>query len=196
VTFSSDQVFDGQKGGYSESDAPTPVNAFGRSKAEAEQRVLRATDQALIVRSAAFFSPHQRSGFVAKLLASLNAGEPFQASLEAVSPTYLPDLAHAVLDLLIDRERGIWHIANDGCLSWAEFGRRVAQAGGLPSDLIHEFTPDVAVTEHGRARDTSLQSNRGTLLEGTNGAIERFAAELNALENRSFGRDGAIGFAA
>ena len=36
-----------------------------------------------------------------------------------ISPTYVPDLTHAALDLLIDGEGGLWHLANQGAVSWA-----------------------------------------------------------------------------
>jgi dTDP-4-dehydrorhamnose reductase len=56
VTFSSDLVFDGTKGGpYTETDLPRPLNAYGSSRAEAERRVCAAHDRALVVRTSAFF---------------------------------------------------------------------------------------------------------------------------------------------
>src|SRR5690606_5345706 len=56
VTFSSDQVFDGAKGSpYVETDPPRPLNVYGRSKAEAELRVLDIDPDALVIRTAAFF---------------------------------------------------------------------------------------------------------------------------------------------
>lgn len=54
-----------------------------------------------------------------------------------VSPTYVPDLVHAALDLLIDDERGIWHLANGGAVTWAELARRgVALMGGDPALVL------------------------------------------------------------
>jgi dTDP-4-dehydrorhamnose reductase len=174
VTFSSDQVFDGGAGGYAETDSPNPINTLGRSKAEAERRVLEAMDGALIVRSAAFFSPHDRRNFAARLLEALRRGESLVTAPERVSPTYLPDLAHAVLDLLIDRETGLWHVTNDDCVSWGEFGRRLADAAGLDGSLIETAGPGLSMLE---ARDTSLKSKRGALLGGVDDAIERFVRE-------------------
>jgi hypothetical protein len=50
---------------------------------------------------------------------------------QRVSPTYVPDLLHAPLDLLVDGEGGIFHLANAGEVSWAELARRAARLAGL-----------------------------------------------------------------
>ncbi len=53
-----------------------------------------------------------------------------------VSPTYLPDLAHACLDLLIDGESGVWHLANAGSESWVDFAHRGASEADLDRSFI------------------------------------------------------------
>ena len=53
-----------------------------------------------------------------------------------VSPTYVPDLVDASLDLLIDGEAGIWHLANRGSVTWAELGREAAALAGLDPSLV------------------------------------------------------------
>jgi dTDP-4-dehydrorhamnose reductase len=178
VTFSSDQVFDGSKGQpYSEGDTPSPVNTYGRSKADAERRVLDAMGSPLIVRTAAFFSPHDPHNFAAKLLNSLRRGTPFAASAEHyVSPTYVPDLVHAVLDLMIDGETGIWHLANQGRVSWAEFAHALAEAADLDSGLIERAPPSRLGWQAPRPGDTTLTSGRGQMMTGLDAAIERFVA--------------------
>jgi dTDP-4-dehydrorhamnose reductase len=61
---------------------------------------------------------------VTQALAALKAGQPFTASNDlVVSPTYVPDLVNVSLDLLIDRERGIWHLTNGEAVTWAELAR-------------------------------------------------------------------------
>src|SRR5829696_4427323 len=118
VTFSSDLVFDGAHGPYVESDPVNPATAYGCAKAEAERRVLAAHDRALVVRTSAFFGPWDRHNFAYAALATLAAGRSFAASRDIVSPTYVPDLAHMTLDLLIDEEAGVWHLASPGEISW------------------------------------------------------------------------------
>jgi dTDP-4-dehydrorhamnose reductase len=66
---------------------------------------------ALIVRSSALFGPWDTSNFLTRALRSLAQGNIVRAaSDEYLTPAYLPDFAHRVLDLLIDGEGGIWHL--------------------------------------------------------------------------------------
>src|SRR5919202_1239038 len=109
VTFSSDLVFDGRRSTpYTEEDAPRPLNVYGRSKAEAERLVLAAHPGALVVRTSAFFGPWDDHNFVTLALRELAEGRRVEAPHDqVVSPTYVPHLVDATLDLLIDGEHGI-----------------------------------------------------------------------------------------
>src|ERR1051325_5249871 len=133
VTFSSDLVFDGEsRRPYVESDTVSPLNVYGRSKAEAEARVSAAHPSALVVRTSAFFGPRDEYNFVTLALRSLARGRAFAAASDCViSPTYVPDLVDASLDLLIDGERGVWHLSNRGALSWAELARLARRLAGV-----------------------------------------------------------------
>src|SRR5205823_1854885 len=75
LTFSSDLVFDGSKGApYVESDPVSPLNVYGRSKADAEVRVLRELPAALVVRTSAFFGPWDEYNFVTMALRTMAEG--------------------------------------------------------------------------------------------------------------------------
>src|SRR5690606_9833965 len=103
VTFSSDLVFDGQQQEpYLESSNTNPLNAYGQSKAEAEQQVQQAHPEALIIRTSAFFGPYDEHNCATIALRVLCDGHPFIAASDTViSPTYVPDLVRLSLDLLI-----------------------------------------------------------------------------------------------
>ena len=173
VTFSSDLVFDGRLGRrYDETDETGPTCVYGLSKAEAERRVLAAGGKPLIVRTSAFFGPWDRYNFAWHVLGSLSRGETVRAcSRTRVSPTWVPDLCHVALDLLIDGETGIWHLANDGEISWFDFARRVAEGAG--------FDPALVVAEDGpEDLSTALTSKRGVLLRSFDSALEEFLREV------------------
>ncbi|HEY0311161.1 MAG TPA: SDR family oxidoreductase [Allosphingosinicella sp.] len=174
VTFSSDLVFDGTLGRpYVESDPVAPTGVYGASKAEAERRVLAAMPDALLLRTSAFFGPWDRYNFASDVLSRLADGRTVRASDGAIiSPTYVPDLCHAALDLLIDGEKGIWHLANQSQLSWYEFARRVAEGAGFDPDLI-ERAPDDA-----QPSLTALTSERGTMLRPFEDALEEYLARM------------------
>ncbi|NYE64139.1 dTDP-4-dehydrorhamnose reductase [Duganella sp. 1224] len=176
LSFSSDRVFDGAKAGpYVESDPVSPQCAYGRNQAEAERRVLAIHPAALMVRTSAFFDPWDGHHFVGRALAALAAGEPFTAADDViVSPTYLPDLAHACLDLLIDRAAGLWHLTNGSALSWAELARRAATLAGVDSGAV---TPTRSATP---PRHGALGSERGQLLPALDDALHRYLQEAGA----------------
>lgn len=170
VTFSSDLVFDGKMGrSYVEPDETAPACEYGRSKAEAEARLMAIDADALIVRTSAFFGPWDRHNFLFNTIETLRRGEDvFASDKTIVSPTYVPDLVHATLDLLLDEEKGIWHLTNQGAISWHELARDIAERAHLDSGRI--IAPEV--DEHS---DTSLTSSRGLLLRPLDRALDEFA---------------------
>lgn len=179
LTFSSDLVFDGSKRRpYLESDVVAPLNVYGRSKAEAELHVLQALPEALIVRTSAFFSPWDEHNFVTVALARLAAGASIVAADDTiVSPTYVPDLIHACLDLLIDDEHGIWHLANHGALSWAALAQRAAKLAGLDAArVIARPAPALGLLAT-RPSYSVLGSERGVLLPPLDHALERYICD-------------------
>src|SRR5581483_2506828 len=178
VTFSSDLVFDGeQTRPYVERDVPAPLNVYGKSKADAESQVLKLNPTALVIRTSAFFGPWDEYNFVTSVLHCLQRGERVEAAEDAVvSPTYVPDLVQTSLDLLIDGECGIWHLANVGAVSWAELARRVARRVKCNPDLVI----GKPMRELGFARRPAysvLTSERAYLMPTLENALERYFAE-------------------
>ena len=178
VSFSSDLVFDGVgRGGrpYVESDPVSPRGVYGATKAEAEARVLAAHAGALVVRTAAFVGPWDDWNFVTVALRALATGIPVDAAGDlVVSPTYVPDLVHAALDLLIDGERGIWHLANRGAVTWAELARRAACMAGLDASLVRECSHDALGLVAPRPAFVALDSARGSLMPSLEDALGRY----------------------
>ncbi|RYY92829.1 MAG: SDR family oxidoreductase, partial [Comamonadaceae bacterium] len=178
VTFSSDLVFDGRKDRpYVESDAAAPLNAYGRSKHAAELGVLGCGGDALVVRTAAFFGPWDRHNAVTLALEALRRGERWTAAADQwVSPTYVPDLVQAVLDLLIDGETGVWHLANHGAVSWAGLARLAAEAAGLDADLVQAVPGATLGQCAARPRYAVLGSERGQLMPTLADGLGRYLA--------------------
>jgi dTDP-4-dehydrorhamnose reductase len=180
VTFSSDLVFDGEaRLPYRESDTIAPLCAYGRSKAQAEKEVLCAHPQALVVRTSAFFGPWDEYNFLTVTLRQLAAGTAVRAPHDVtVSPTYLPDLVNASLDLLIDGAHGMWHLANQGATSWADFGRRAADMRGYNAELVVPVTAATFGWTAPRPAYSALGTERGIgLMPPLEAALERYTAE-------------------
>ena len=186
MTFSSDLVFDGGKEQpYVESDAANPLGVYGRSKLEAERRVLDADPQALVIRTSAFFGPWDLHNFVTQALNALDVGLPFKAARDAtVSPTYVPDLVNVALDLLIDRERGIWHLTNGEAVSWAELARRACAAAGVSSEKLQQVSIEECGYIARRPGYSAMGSERGLLLPSLDDALKRY---VEAVQERANG---------
>lgn len=177
LTFSSDLVFSGAgRVSRRESDYPLPLCVYGRSKMLAERRVLAAHSGALVIRSSAFFGPWDEANFVHQVSQRLRAGEVVRASTTSMlAPTYVPDLVHAALDLLIDGERGIWHLTNQGSASWAELAYASADIQGLPRSLVHPVPGPVLPSSEFWPQNSVLRSERGELLPSWQDALARWA---------------------
>jgi dTDP-4-dehydrorhamnose reductase len=160
VHLSSDVVFDGTRGRYREEDAPDPVNAYGRSKAEAERLVSELHPDATIVRTSLIYGGAE-PGPQERLAAE---GTRFFVD-EIRSPVQVGDLAEALLELVELELPGPFHLGVADDVSRFDF----AVLLGADPDVIERAhtTPD-------RAPDVSLDSSRaaGLLQTRLRGAYE------------------------
>lgn len=179
LTFSSDLVFDGTGiKPYLEHDAIAPLNVYGRSKALAEKHVLQAHEEALVIRTSAFFGPWDDYNFVTLALRQLEAGDSFIVAEDVVvSPTYIPDLVHASLDLLIDSESGLWHLANKGAITWADLARTAAKRAGINSQKLIPLPLKELSVIAPRPSYSVLGSHKGELLPCLDSAMSRYFDE-------------------
>jgi dTDP-4-dehydrorhamnose reductase len=178
VSFSSDLVFDGRKNDlYIESDSVSPLNAYGRSKAEAEDILLRECPSSLIIRTSAFFGPWDQGNFASAVLEGLKRHGSFAAAANlTISPTYVPDLVETTLDLLVDSETGIWHMANAGALTWAEFARLIAIRAGYSPGVIKARPCHALGLTAIRPSFSGIASERGNMMRALPEAIESYFA--------------------
>jgi dTDP-4-dehydrorhamnose reductase len=176
VTFSSDLVFDGKQHiPYVEADAINPLNVYGKSKAESEKRVLEIYQNALIIRTGAFFGPWDEYNFITVLLRNLERKLPFPAASDLkVSPTYVPELVNVTLNLLMDGEHGIWHLTNGGEVSWSELAVEVAQRNRFDTSLVLPRAFSEMGQRAPRPPYSALRSERGTLLRNLDRALSQF----------------------
>jgi len=131
-----------------------------------------------VVRTSAFFGPWDRFNFVTQAVAALARGEAFGAATDVrVSPTYVPDLVHVCLDLLIDGESGIWHLANRGDVSWAELATQAATLADVDPTLVQARAGAQLGEVAARPRYGVLGSERATLMPTLDDALRRFVAE-------------------
>jgi dTDP-4-dehydrorhamnose reductase len=176
MTFSSDLVFDGsKKTPYYEGDIVNPLNIYGASKAHGEEKVQAACASSLIIRTSAFFGPWDKYNFVYSILSSLKNNESIYIPDDVmVSPTYVPDLADASLDLFIDEEEGIWHLSNEGMLTWMDFATTVAERAGYTTNKIMARPLQEMGWVAKRPLYSVLQSEKGIKLPQFDNALNRY----------------------
>lgn len=126
---SSDYVFDGEKTvPYETGDARNPINVYGRSKAEAECRLLEVVPACCIVRTSWLFGVGGKCFPDTILRAALTRPELRVVDDQRGCPTYTADLAVAVEKLTRESASGIVHATNRGSCSWFEFASAILAA--------------------------------------------------------------------
>src|SRR6202140_2488986 len=133
---SSDYVFDGKKSSpYEAGDARNPQSVYGRSKAEAETRLLEVLPECCIARTSWLFGTGGKCfpDTILKLAAS-------RPALDVVNdqrgcPTYAADLARAIAQLCRKKARGIVHVTNAGDCTWFEFAQEIVRSAGLAATV-------------------------------------------------------------
>ncbi|MDQ3933917.1 MAG: dTDP-4-dehydrorhamnose reductase [Actinomycetota bacterium] len=134
---STDYVFDGSAGRpYVESDPPSPVNAYGRSKLAGEHAVAAENPRHFVVRTSWLFGPHGPN-FVETMLGLAGDRAPVLVVRDQVGcPTYTGHLAEALVRLVDGESYGIHHIAGQGECSWWEFANEIFAQVGVESRAL------------------------------------------------------------
>lgn len=126
---STDYVFDGAAGPYSEEDETNPLSQYGRMKLESEALVLERGGPGLVVRTLWLYGhrPGARANLVTWPLAALARGERARiVSDQWGNPTPAADLARALVELCRRGARGLYHAGGASFMTRVELARRVA----------------------------------------------------------------------
>lgn len=136
--FSTDYVFDGKLGPYSEDDTPNPQSVYARTKLEGEKIVADLVEKHLIVRPMFVFSFLRESmNFFMQLLNRVNSGEPITVPGDQIgNPTHAVNLARVIEELIEKECRGIFHTVGTTRVEKDELARRiVGKLGGDPKSV-------------------------------------------------------------
>ena len=156
-TLSTDYVFDGQAGPYSEADPRSPLGTYGETKAAMEDLFAGSPGAHLVVRTMVLYgaAPGVRTNFALWVIRSLLAGEPIRVVTDQIgNPTLAADLARLLLTMLEQGGRGTYHAAGADRVSRFEFARALAGAFELDEGLIEAVT----TAELGQRADRPLES--------------------------------------
>lgn len=168
VHVSTDAVFDGERGKYTEDDEPHPINVYGDSKLAGERVVLAEYPGALVVRTCIYgWNAQPKQCLSEWFLSRLRAGQEAPGFIDAwFSPILVKDLGEIVLRLLSEGKAGIWHVGGRDCLSKFDFGVLIAQVFGRDPHLIKPEEMQGSRLRACRGRHLCLQSSRVAALDG------------------------------
>lgn len=146
IHLSTDFVFDGEKGYYSEEDVPNPLSHYARSKYESEKVVQQARIDSAIIRTIIIYGvvdDKQRSNVVIWTINSLRQQKDINVISDQMrSPTLAEDLADACVQAALKRATGIYHVSGSETMSILEMVNRTADFFQLDKKYIDPITTD------------------------------------------------------
>lgn len=168
VFTSSDYVFDGSHGGWTEDQEPAPLNEYGRQKLEVERELAGFGQDALVLRISGLFGwEFKPRNFVLRARENLAAGHRMALPSDQVyCPTYVGHLASAVADLLQKEASGLLHLAGSQAFARDDWGRAVARAFGLDAGLVSGAPTVRKAGTAPRPLRSNLDSSRAARLLG------------------------------
>ncbi len=142
IYVSTDYVFDGKNGPYSEEDKTNPVNVYGRTKLEAENAVLSFSKRCAVVRTSQLFGYDPRGvNFMMKILNNMKRGEKINAAEDFYStPTYSVSLARIISCLIEKKSSGIFNGTGVDFIDRLSYVDKVAGIFGFDRSLINKVT--------------------------------------------------------
>ena len=178
IFLSSDYVFDGEKGDYSENDIPNPVNFYGLSKLKAEQLILKSPINT-VIRTSVIYDWDYRARFFNSVIKNLQNNQEFKATTDVYnSVTLLDNLVESIFKVIKLDQNGIFHVADSTCMNRYEFAKIIAKKFQLDEKLIKTVSvqddskniakrPKNACLNNSKAKK-ELGLNFGTIEEGVN----------------------------
>ena len=181
VHISTDAVFDGQRGNYTEDDQPNPLGVYARSKLEGEGAVAETDSSAVIVRINVFgWGITGKRSLAEFFYANLVEGKQVLGFTDVLfCPLLANDLADVLERIFIRKLAGLYHLVGKDCLSKYEFGLAIARRFSLDENLIRPASVRDGGLQVARSPDLSMRTEKivlalGQPLPGLVTGLERF----------------------
>lgn len=139
IHISTDYIFDGKSGPYSENDKPNPVGYYGRTKLASENSIRSSGVRFTILRTNVLYGPakHSRPDFVKWVITSLKDKKEIRIVTDQINnPTYIDDLVSGIKNICETRKEGIYNLGGKDLLSRYNFTLRIAKFFNLDTQLI------------------------------------------------------------
>jgi len=145
IHISTDYVFDGENGPYTETDVPNPISYYGRTKLASENVIKGSRCKYTIIRTNVLYGPAKfgRPDFVKWVVTSLRNNEVIRIVTDQINnPTFLDDLVFGITKIIELKKEGIYNIGGKELLSRFEFTERIADYFDLNHNLIKPITTE------------------------------------------------------
>ena len=179
IFISTDYVFDGTKGNYSEADQPNPIGFYGTSKLEAERIVISKLPKALIMRTSVLYGWHpSKLNFATWIIKGLREHQTLRVVNDHTnSPTLADNLARAVRAAIERASEGLLHVAGRERINRFDFAHKIAKNFDLDESLLVPVEMCDMSWVAKRPRDSSLdvakaEKELGIELLGVNRGLE------------------------
>jgi len=160
---STDYVFDGEKGLYSEEDKPNPINYYGITKLEGEKYIMNLCKDYTIARTSVLYGWHPwKSNFVKWVIESLRNGKQISVVNDHFnSPTLADNLAEILLEIVKKDLKGLYHTSGSERINRFDFTLKIAEIFDLDSSLIRPIKmSELKAWVARRPRDSSLRIDK------------------------------------
>ena len=178
---STDAVFDGQRGNYTELDLPNPLSVYAKTKLAGEQAVANANPNAIIARVNLYgWSLSEKRSLAEFFFYNLQKKNPVKGFTDVYfCPLLANDLAHILLKMLSLNLQGLYHAVSSQCLSKYEFGLALARRFGLDASLIIPTSVEQSGLKAIRSTRLTLNSEKlaqalGESLPALSPGLDRF----------------------
>ena len=158
IHISTDAVFDGKQGHYSETDETNPVNVYGQTKLAAERIVHQAQTDSVVVRTSIYgWNTTNGQSLAEWMLKKLRTGSELPAFDDSYfSPIYTSDLASCLLELAHGNFEGVIHVAGRERCSKLMFATTLSEVFGYSNEIITPTSLNKIDFDAPRGRDLSL----------------------------------------
>jgi dTDP-4-dehydrorhamnose reductase len=162
VYISTDAVFDGEKGNYSEEDEPNPINIYAKTKLEGETVVKDSLDDYLIFRTNFYgWNIREKYSFSEWILHDLLEKKQLTMFTDVFfTPIFVNDLIEVMVELIKNDARGLYHIGGDERCSKYHFGMKLAEIFNLDQHYIQPISVDQFNFKAKRSKDMSLSTKK------------------------------------
>ena len=186
VYYSTDYVFDGIHGPYTETDTPCPINEYGRQKWECE-RIVQTLPDHIVFRVTVVYGwePPQAKNYVHRTVEQLRRGvsAPLRVPSDQVgNPSYAPNLAAAAIEIAENHAVGIYNLAGTERASRYDFARAIARTWGFEESVFTPVTTDALHQKAARPLNAGMDVSKAQACLSGDNRLQGFSDALMVMK--------------